>query len=165
MPSHGRRASPSRSRSSRRATRSAVHPLDRRAGQAGRLGLGDGASIGFPEQLGLEGEVDRAGCDVHGELLWLQVVFEQRHREGQGHAAAETVVGTREPAVDRPAGEWPAVAVQAVHPEQAQQRTLLSQGGRCAGAGAPGAGQRLGAVGQPVDRVDGRGRWDSCRQG
>ena len=135
-----------------------VHPLDGRAGQAGRLGLGDGASIGFPEQLGLEGEVDRAGGDIHRELLRLQVVFEQRHREGQGHAAPESVVGTREPAVDRPAGKWPAVAVHAVHPEQAQQRTLLSQGGRCAGAGAPGAGQRLGAVGQPVDRVDGRGR-------
>ena len=132
-----------------------VHPLDGRAGQARRLGLGDGASIGFPEQLGLEGEVDRAGGDVHGELLWLQVVFEQRHREGQGHAAPETVVGTRQPAVDRPAGEWPAGAVQPVHPEQAQQRTLLSQGGRRSGAGTPGSGQRLGALGQPVDRVDG----------
>ena len=114
-----------------------VHPLDRRAGEAGRLGLRDGASIGFPQQLGLEGEVDRAGCDVHGELLRLQVVFEQRHRKGQGHPTFKPVVGAREPAVDRAAGEWPAGPVHAVHPEEAQQRTLLPQGGRCSRAGAP----------------------------
>ena len=86
----------------------AVHALDGGAGEAAGLGLGDRAAVGFAQQLGLEGQVDRSGGDVHRQLLRFQVVFEQRHRERQGDAAPEAVEGARQPAVDGRARQRPA---------------------------------------------------------
>ncbi len=141
VPSHGRGASPSRSSSSRRATRSAsmrstAMSASRRASASARP-----ATVGLAQQLGLEGEVDGARRDVERELLRVEVVLEQGHRERQGDAAAQPVPGARQPAVDGRAGQRPAGPVETRHAEQAQQRALLAERGRRAGAGAPGTGQ------------------------
>ena len=61
-----------------------VDPLDRGGRQAPGLDLGHGAPVGLAKQLGLEREVDRSRGDVQRELLRLEVVLEQGHRERQG---------------------------------------------------------------------------------
>ena len=69
------------------------------------LDLCDPAAIRLAEQLPLEPEVDRAGRDVEGQLLRLEVVLEQGHRKGQRDPGAETAGIAGEPAIDRRPGQ------------------------------------------------------------
>ena len=103
-----------------------VDPLDGGARQALRLGLGDDAPVGLAEQLALEREVDRPRRDVQRELLRLEVVFEQRHRERQGDPVPERARVAGQPAVDRRPGQRPSGGIEPAHPEQAQDRPFLA---------------------------------------
>ena len=71
--------------------------------------------------------------------------------------AAQAVVRAHQPAVDGRTGQRPARPIHAGDAEEAQEGPFLAQRRRCTGPRAPGPGQRLGAVRQPLDRVDGRG--------
>ena len=130
-----------------------VDALDRDADQPLGLGDRDLAAIRLAQQLRLEGQVDRAGGDVERQLLGVEVVFGQRHRERQGDAAAEPVPGAGQPAVDRRAGQRPPRPIEPADAEQAQQRSLLAERGRGSSARAPRAGEGLGPLRQPIDRA------------
>ena len=103
-----------------------VDALEGDAGQSARLGLGDGAPVGLVEEVRLQREVHGAAGHVEGQLLWLEVVLEEGHREGQGDPAAETVARGRQPAVHGRAGQRSPAAVEPGHPEQAQDGPLLA---------------------------------------
>ena len=151
-----------------------VDPLDRGAGETLRLGLGDDTPVVLAEQLAFEGEVDRPGRDVHRELVRLEVVLEERHRERQGDPVAERARVAGQPPVDRGARQRASGGIESVHAEQAQDRPLLADRRRGPGAGAPGTGERVGARDQAIERPVGRhaarrregvaGTWTSIRR-
>ena len=100
VPSHGRGASPSSVLQLAAGVRSAS--IRSMASPASRVASASAtrAAVGLAQELGLEREVDGAGRDVQGQLLRLEVVLEQGHRERQGDPAAEAVAG-RAAASDR----------------------------------------------------------------
>ena len=134
-----------------------VDPLDRGGRQAPGLHLGHRAPVGLAQQLRLEREVDRTRGDVQRELLRLEVVLEQGHRERQGDARPEAVRVAGQPAIDGGAGQRPARRVEPADPEQAQDRPLLADRRRGPGPRAPRAGQRLGPRHERVERPPIRG--------
>ena len=124
-----------------------------RVDQPSRLRHGGRPAIRLAQELGLERQVDGTGRDIEGELLRLEVVLRQGHRERERDPAAESVCGAGEPAIDCSAGKRTPGSVQARHAEQAQQCPLLPQCRGRAGTRTPRAGERLGAVGELVDRL------------
>ena len=114
-----------------------VDPFDGGRRQPRRLDLGDRPAIAFAQQLALEGQVDRARCHVQRELLRLEVVLEEGHREWQRDAGAQSARVRSQPTIDRRPGERPAGRIQPVDPEQAQDRPLLPDRRGRPGAGAP----------------------------
>ena len=105
----------------------AVDPVERLARQPPRLGLGHRAPVRLAQELRLEREVDRARGDVERELLRVEVVLEQAHRERQRDPGAEALARPAHPAVDDGAGERPAVAVETGDAEEPQDRPLLAE--------------------------------------
>ena len=134
-----------------------VDPLDGRGGQASGLDLGDGAPVGLAQQLGLERQVDRARGDVERELLRLEVVLEQGHRERQGDARPEAVRVAGQPAIDRGTGQRPARRIEPADPEQAEDRPLLADRRRGPGPRTPRPGERLRPRHERVERPPIRG--------
>ena len=128
-----------------------VDTIEGQRDEARRLGLGHRSPIRLAEQLGLQGEVDGAGCHVEGQLLRLDVVLEQGHRERQGDPATGRAGRTGRPAIDRRAGQRSAGAVEPRDPEQAQDRALLPERRGRPGARTPRAGQRVGALVESVE--------------
>ncbi len=144
-----------------------VDPVDGGRRQAPGLLLGDRPPVRFAEELRLHPEIDRPRRDVEREALRLEVVFHERHRERQEQAAAQAAAAAGEVAVhDRP-GERPSRGVEAADTAQAQQRPLAADRRRRPSARGPGAGQRLGSLGEPIERPERRGcsrhRAFSCR--
>ncbi len=82
-----------------------IDPLDGSRHQSRRFRLGDDPPIVLAEQFALERQVDGARRDVDGELLRVEVVLEQGHREGQGDTRAEDARIRHEPSVDGRAGQ------------------------------------------------------------
>ena len=139
-----------------------IDPLDRGRGQPARLDLGDGAPVGLPEERGLERQVDRAGCHVPGQLLWLLVVLEEGHRKREGDPGSQRVRVLCQPPIDHAPGERRTGRIEPVDAEQPQDRAFLAdgRGGPC--PRAPGTGQGARGRDQPVGRTPGvshRGRW------
>ena len=81
------------------------------------------------------------GSDVERELLRVEVVLEQRHRERQRDPRPEAPRRRRLPAVDGRAGERSTVRIEPGDAEQAQDGPFLPDRRRRAGAGAPRPGQ------------------------
>ena len=134
-----------------------VDPLDRGGRQTPGLDLGHDAPVGLAKQLGLEREVDRPRGDVQRELLRLEVVLEQGHRERQGDARPEAVRVAGQPAVDRGPGQRAARRIEPADPEQAQDRPLLADRRRGPGPRAPRPRQRLCPRHERVERPPIRG--------
>ena len=68
------------------------------------------------------------------QLLRLEVVLEEGHRERQGDAGTEAARIDGQPAVDDRAGQRPAAGVDTGHAEQPQDRPLLPDRGATPGA-------------------------------
>ena len=134
-----------------------VDPLDGGGRQAPGLDLGHGAPVGLAQQLRLEREVDRPRGDVQRELLRLEVVLEQGHRERQRDARPEAVRVAGQPAIDGGTGQRPARRIEPADPEQAQDRPLLADRRRGPGPRAPRPGQRLCSRHERVERPPIRG--------
>ena len=143
----------------------AVHALDRGAGQAGRLGLGDRAAIGFAQQLGLEGEVDGART----RRPWPAAAAPGRTRAAPSRRAGRRRRRDRR-GRSRASGRPP-------HPPAAGPSGPGRSPRTGAAAHAPAPGSSRHGRGRPRRRPAsrrarpvGRSRrwprsWDSCRQG
>jgi hypothetical protein len=139
-----------------------IDPLDRQPCQPRRLDLRDRPPVALAQELALEGQVDRARGDVERQLLRLEVVFEQGHRERQGDARREPARIGRQPAVDRRPRQRPPARVEPGDAEEAQDRPLLAGRRRATRPGTPGTGQRVGARDEPVDRDPSRHSPSAC---
>ena len=130
-----------------------VDSLEPSGGQPPGGLLGSRAPARIAQDLGLERQVDRSGCDVERELLCGQVVFDQRGCERQRHPSRQPVQPVADEALDDLRGKRPAGPIDAGHPEHPQHRSFLAAGRAGQGARTPRAGERVGQLQQPVDRA------------
>ena len=93
------------------------------------------------------------GRHVEGELLRVEVVLEEAHRERQGDAPAEAAPVAREPAIHGRTGERPAGRVEPGDPEQPEHRPFLTERGRRPRTRRERGGQGIGAFDETVERA------------
>ena len=142
----------------------AVDPVERLARQPPCLGLGHGAPVRLEEELRLEGQVDRPAGDVEREMLRVEVVLEQAHREGQRDPRAQALARPAHPAVHDGAGQLagrrgrgrrPRTGAGPPAPGRARSRRGRSHRA-CRRATSPGRGARRAVPGPTSSEPPGR---------
>ncbi|MBP1706010.1 MAG: hypothetical protein H6Q36_1749, partial [Chloroflexi bacterium] len=134
-----------------------VDAVERGPDQPTRLHLGRCPALRQAEQLGLQGEVDRARGHVHGKGLGWQLVLAESDGERQGDAGRQAITVRGDPPLHHGRGKGQAGPVDPGHPEQAHDRPLASHGRGGPGPGAPGAGEVGGEGQDAVERLAQRG--------